>query len=249
MSEPSQGVHPSTLHRRSFVAAAGLGLAGGAAALAPSVADARGRPRPRDLAALAVEKEVADVLLTERWARDMQQWDVMRDQFHRDSLVDISWIRTSGPEFVRLSKEGFEAGSRTGHVLSPVLVKVNGKRAVADTGSIIEVRFTLAGVVAFLTAFGRIVERIERRRGVWRISRLQVIYQFDFLTPENPAETIVLDAQRGERYRAAYRGLSYWVEATRGAAAVRDDLPGIDRPETIRTLYSSNAAWLSGGAA
>lgn len=234
------------LARRTLLTAAGAGVAG--ATLASASASAH-HPHggSRSPAELVVEHEVERVLITERWARDMAQWDVMLAQFWPDSLVDISWIRTNGPDFVRLSRASFERGSRSAHALSPPLINVNGNRATADTGSIIAGRLSVGGVAAFLTSFGRIVERIERRRGVWRISELRVIYQFDYLTPDNPADTLPVDAQRWARYRPAYRALSYWVEETQGAAAVRDDLPGVDRPETIQALYDANNAWLAGG--
>ncbi|MFE6365691.1 nuclear transport factor 2 family protein [Streptomyces sp. NPDC057806] len=161
--------------------------------------------------------------------------------------MDISWIRASGPDFVRLSRQSFEAGGRSCHVLSPVLIQVNGDRATADTGVVIAGRLTVGGVCAFLTAYSRLVERLERRGAPWRISELRCVYQFDYLTPENPDEALDLDPGRLARYQSSYSALSYWVEETRGAANVRDDLPGVDRPETIGDLYHANAAWLAQG--
>jgi hypothetical protein len=38
-----------------------------------------------------------------------------------------------------------------------------------------------------------------------------------------------------------------YVQEERGAK-MRDDLPGIDRPESIAQLYSRNTAWLKGVA-
>ncbi|MBV9716026.1 MAG: nuclear transport factor 2 family protein [Solirubrobacterales bacterium] len=217
---------------------------------APAGISASAHVRDRDRSPnLAEVHEVETVLTTERWARDMARWDVMLEQYHPDSLVDISWIRTSGPEFVRLSRESFDRGSRSAHVLSPPLIHVNGTRATADTGSIIVGRLSVGGVSAFLTSFGRIVERIEKRRDTWRIAQLEVIYQFDYLTADNPADTLPVETQRWTRYRPSYRALSYWVEETQGSGAVRYDLPGVDRPETIDALYNANNAWLAAAAA
>lgn len=238
--------NPTPQFLRRAVLAGGAGLAGMGLTAHPAAAAHTPGPavRPTDL---ATQKEIETVVLTERWARDMARWEVMAEQFHPDSLVDISWIRTSGPEFVRLSRQSFEAGSRSCHVLSPVLIQVNGDRATADTGVVIAGRLGVGGVNAFLTAYSRIVERLEKRGPHWRISELKCIYQFDYLTPENPDDTLDLDAGRLARYRPSYSALSYWVEETRGAAKVRDDLPGVDRPETIADLYDANDAWLSQG--
>lgn len=105
----------------------------------------------------------------------------------------------------------------------------------------------MSGVDDFLTAYSRIVERLEKRGREWRISVVKCIHQFDRLTPINPDETVHLDSDRLAGYRPSYSALSYWVEETRGAAAVRDDLPGVDRPETIDALYNANNAWLAQG--
>ncbi|MGW5640326.1 nuclear transport factor 2 family protein [Streptomyces sp. NPDC003832] len=231
---------------RRAVLAGGAGLAGAGLAAHPAAAAGHSNPAV-GLKDLTVQKEIENVVLTERWARDMAQWDVMAEQFHPDSLVDISWIRTSGPEFVRLSRQSFDGGGRSCHVLSPVLIQVNGDRATADTGVVIAGRMSVGGVGVFLTAYSRIVERLEKRGRDWRISELKCVYQFDYLTPENPGDTVELDPGRLARYRPSYSALSYWVEETRGAAAVRDDLPGVDRPDTINDLYRANAAWLARG--
>lgn len=243
---PDQHDHNTPALLRRAVLAGGVGLAGvGMAALPASAAPSPGPSlRPEDL---AVQKEVESVVLTERWARDMARWDVMAEQFHPDSRVDISWIRTNGPEFVDLSRQSFEAGGRSCHVLSPILIHVHGNRATADTGAIIAGQISVSGADVFLTAYSRIVERLERRGQQWRISELKCIYQFDYLTPMNPGETVDLDSDRLAGYRPSYSALSYWVEETRGADAVRDDLPGVDRPETIDELYDANNAWLAQG--
>ncbi|MFC9469068.1 nuclear transport factor 2 family protein [Streptomyces coelicoflavus] len=127
MSDQHNNPSPALMRRAVLaggVAMAGMGItAHPAAAAVPSPVSAF---RPQDL---AVHQEIETVVLTERWARDMAQWDAMAEQFHPDSLVDISWIRTDGPEFVRLSRQSFEAGGRSCHVLSPVLIRVNGDRA------------------------------------------------------------------------------------------------------------------------
>jgi hypothetical protein len=47
---------------------------------------------------------ISQLVLPERLSRDFGLWEQMRDCFHDDSGVRISWITASGPEFVRRSK-------------------------------------------------------------------------------------------------------------------------------------------------
>ena len=44
---------------------------------------------------------VSQLVLRERLSRDFGLWEQMRDCFYDDSVVRISWITASGPEFVR----------------------------------------------------------------------------------------------------------------------------------------------------
>ena len=58
---------------------------------------------------------ISQLILRERASRDLGLWEQMSDCFHDDSVVRISWIKASGPEFVRRSKEMAER-----NVLTPV---------------------------------------------------------------------------------------------------------------------------------
>src|SRR5262249_17728404 len=72
---------------------------------------------------------VTQLVLRERLSRDLGLWEQMRDCFHDDSVVRISWINASGPEFVRRSKEMAERNVRASHRLGPILVTPAGDRA------------------------------------------------------------------------------------------------------------------------
>ena len=192
--------------------------------------------------------DIASIVIRERWARDSCRWQTMRDCFHEDSVVDISWVRSSGPEFVERSRASFEAGVRSVHVHGPVTVEREGDRATADLGALVEIQFELHGVPCALSAFARLVERLERRdAGGWRIAELRAVYHFDKLVAAIPGPQPAADPERIARYRPSYRMLSHWVAETQGEGAVRHDLPGIDRPDLVAALYDENAAWLRGG--
>src|SRR5665213_2309384 len=106
---------------------------------------------------------IISVVTGERRARDLGLWDEMLAGFHPDAVVDISWVRASGPEFVELSRRSLEAGVRSVHVLGPVSVECNADRgrALADVGALIEVHAELLGTPCAITAFARLVERLE----------------------------------------------------------------------------------------
>jgi hypothetical protein len=64
---------------------------------------------------------VSQLVLRERLSRDFGLWEQMRDCFYDDSVVRISWITASGPEFVRRSKEMAERNVKASHLAWPNL--------------------------------------------------------------------------------------------------------------------------------
>lgn len=186
---------------------------------------------------------VIDLVQTERAARDQGQWDRMAACYHADSTVSISWIETTGPEFVAASKAAFANGIRHLHRMSPTLVTLNGSRALAETGCVILLPGTIGGVAVTVCADARLFARAEKR-GVWRLTRLAGLYLTDSWHFEN-GQYPEIDHARLATYRQPYRHLSYLL-AESGKQA-RADLPALDRPELCDALYRAEGVWLADG--
>src|SRR5271157_3206475 len=88
---------------------------------------------------------VSQLVLRGMVSRDLGWWEQMRDCFHDDSVVRISWIKASGPEFVRRSKEMAERKVQASHRLGPIFVTLAGDRTIAQLAAIIDTPFTLKG--------------------------------------------------------------------------------------------------------
>jgi hypothetical protein len=187
---------------------------------------------------------VAEVVQTERAARDQGQWARMAACFHPDSVVSISWIETSGADFVAASEKAFASGMRHLHQMAPTLVTLNGDRALAESGAAILLGGRIGGVEVMVTSHARMHARVERRDGVWKIVRLGAVYFEDAMVARIPGETPVLDAARLAGYRPSLRFLSYLLEE--GGKTPRADLAGIDRPDLVEAMLGAEQAWLSG---
>ena len=193
--------------------------------------------------ALTVDKfAIAEVVQTERAARDQAQWGRMRECFHPDSLVELSWFQGTGPEFVRASQRLYEAGTRAVHQMGMTLARVNQNRALAETGCTLLLRGNMGGAAVLVTVYTRMFARAERREGGWRIANLRSVYQYDTLTSEDPAHPPVLERERLDQYRESYRHLCYYL-AEIGQTPTQDR-PGVDRPELIKTLQDADERWL-----
>lgn len=190
---------------------------------------------------------VAEVVQTERAARDQGQWERMAACFHPDSVVRISWIETSGPAFVEASRQAFAAGLRHLHQMAPTLVRLDGDRALAESGAAILLGGTIGGVEVLVTCQARMHARVERRGGEWRIARLGAVYFDDAISARIAGEVPTLDRGRLDRYRRPLRFMSYLLEE--GGKTPLADLAAIDRPDLVEAMLAAEEAWLHAGPA
>jgi hypothetical protein len=106
---------------------------------------------------------VSQLVLRERFSRDLELWEQMRDCFHDDSMVRISWMKASGPEFVRRSKEMAERNVQASHRLGPIFVTLGRRPRDRATR-----RYHDHGFGCSLTG--------RARRGIVRVSRFFVSF-------------------------------------------------------------------------
>lgn len=185
---------------------------------------------------------VSQLVLRERESRDLGNWDTMRDCFHPDSRVRISWFNGSGPDFVEGSIDMAQRGMLAKHRLAPVLVTLSGDRALASLTAIIDIPQTINGIDMVLSAHGRFIYRAERRDNVWRLYSFDCIYMRDELNPAVPGQSIHIDPAEVQGLRSSYRNLAWCLIKT--GYEVDPDLPGEDRPETVKAILDEVHAWL-----
>ncbi len=196
---------------------------------------------PRAVLEAADVSAVSQLVLRERHSRDFGLWQQMRDCFHEDSVVQLSWIDASGPEFVRRSEEMARRNVNVSHRVSPILVTLAGDRAIAQFTGAINIPFTLNGTEVMVSSHSLFLFRAERREQVWRISGFNMVYQRDEIAPVIPGQEIAIDPEAMKSFRPSYRLLSYCLTA--GGFPVRNDLAGIDRPELVDALMREIYGW------
>ncbi|GLS99388.1 hypothetical protein GCM10007897_07670 [Sphingobium jiangsuense] len=192
------------------------------------------------------DRTAIDTLIQfERTARDTGQWDVMAQCYHPDSLVEVSWFQGSGKEFAERSSQIAGGKVYTFHQMSPAAVTVRGDRALAETGCCIHALSDLDGVEIDLTSHTRLLWRAVREGGEWLLFGMRAYYISDTIVPINPGQPLVIDQDMFGGMRKSYRCIAYSM--ARAGFAVRDDLPGIDRPETVAALRVQEQQWLAEG--
>lgn len=185
---------------------------------------------------------ITQLVLTERECRDLGRWEEMRDCFHPDSRVRLSWFTGSGPDFVTGSIDMARRGMLAKHRLGPVRVQLKGDRALASLVGAIDIPATVDGIELQLSSLARFLYRAERREGRWRLKSFDAIYLRDELHPAVPGQAVPVTAAQVAGYRSAYRMLSF-VLANQGYA-VNAELPGEDRPDLATALYRELYDWV-----
>jgi hypothetical protein len=184
---------------------------------------------------------ITQLILRERDARDLGRWDQLRDCYHPDSLIRISWFRGNAADFVAGSIDMAKRGVLATHRLAPIGVTLAGDRALAWLTAIIDIPINAAGVEALLASVARLLYRAERRNGAWRLAGFDAIYRRDGLTPRVPGQRIAIDPAALAGFRPSYRLLS-WSLAQQGYA-IDGDLPGEDRPDLVDALTRELDTW------
>ena len=184
---------------------------------------------------------ITQLILREWVSRDLGLWEQMRDCFHDDSVVRISWINASGPEFVRRSKEMAERNVQASHRLGPIFVTLAGDRAIAQLVVIVDIPFKLEGVEVMLSSHARLLLRAERREGVWRLFGFDPVYLRDEIAPVIPGQTVAIDPGALKAFRPTYRFLSYCFASV--GYPVPNDLAGVDRPNLVDALVREIYGW------
>jgi SnoaL-like domain len=183
--------------------------------------------------------------LVENWVlwRDAGDWERFATVWHDDGFMMATWFQGPAPDFIRVSREGFERGVSILHFLGGFTVDVAGERAIAQTKMTISQRAELDGVTVDVVCTGRFYDFLERRDGRWGIVLRQPIYEKDRLDPVDPSAKVKLDDELLSQFPDGYRHLAYLQTAA--GFDVKRDMPGLVGPE-VELLYQRGTAWLDG---
>lgn len=197
--------------------------------------------------------EIGEVLLRERAAKDLSRWDEMAGCFAPDSFVRISWFQGSGPGFVKAARARATAGGTASfHEIGAVSVTLHEDRALAHASCTVHLRGRLDPTASDAVEFDiasrqRLAWRVRRIDGQWFIDRLDAIYMREMIAPVDPAARVPGDfLASADGHRPTYRFLSLLL-AGRGHR-IDPDLPGIDRPDLVEAMLSSQQSWLDAAA-
>ncbi|KAK5702379.1 hypothetical protein LTR17_022376 [Elasticomyces elasticus] len=136
------------------------------------------------------EAEIKSLLVRERYYRDMQQWENMRQCYHSDAAktsINITWYHGDVDGFVAGCEQmAARKSASSSHTVCPVVVAIDGDRAVSESMGTILARFRYEERSYDCSSYGRFVSRLERSAGEWKMLTLEVIYDRDSIQSVTP---------------------------------------------------------------
>ena len=185
-------------------------------------------------------QDIAD-LMTGWIRRDLGEWDRLRELFHPDGRIEVTWFEGPASEFVDASARMGASELRAKHLITAPVVtfSADGMRAVSETNAVIVAENVRLGLGC--EAHARFVDRLERRDMVWRILNRSCVYDFGSFT--FPVGVVEIDRAALEKYPREYAALAYLLEVSgypvRRVFATRGS-------ELERTVKQSALDWLRG---
>jgi hypothetical protein len=195
------------------------------------------------------EYEITRVRRLWAFSRDHNDWQALESCFHPDATVVISWFAGPAAGFVERSKQAAatrKPEERSSHWLGNARASVHRNRGLLETDVQILNRDYLDGHLFDCTCYGRFFDWLEKRDGVWRISRWTCVYDKDRLEPVLP----------GPIPPGFYDDLALAGPASSSAVIrLRQKKKGTTVPaglimggsEDEQRLKREGAAWLAGG--
>ena len=150
---------------------------------------------------------IAD-LMTGWIHRDLAEWDKLRELFHPDGTIEVTWFEGRASDFVDGSMRMGKSAMRTKHFVASPGVTFKGNKAVVETNAMIVGENTYLDLGA--VGHNRFYDMVEKREGAWKIVKRQSIYDMAYFT--FPRGVVEVDRKTLEPHPREYAALAYLLE-------------------------------------
>ena len=142
--------------------------------------------------------------------RDLGEWAQLRDLFHPEGTIEISWCEGLASDFVDGSMRMGASDLRTKHLITLPRITFNadGNKATLETNAVIIAENVKLNIGC--ECHNRFFDLAEKRDGVWKLFHRQSIYDMGTFTfPQGWVEIAQKDVVR---YPREYAPLAYLLE-------------------------------------
>lgn len=156
------------------------------------------------------ERQQLNDLINGWMHRDLGEWAQLRDLFHPDGTIEITWFEGLGSDFVEGSMRMGASDLRTKHLIATPAVTFNatGSKAILETNAIIIAENVKLNIGC--ECHNRFYDLAEKRDGVWRLFHRQSVYGMGTFT--FPMGPVAIDQSIVAKYPREYAALAYLLE-------------------------------------
>ncbi|MEM5448514.1 nuclear transport factor 2 family protein [Paraburkholderia guartelaensis] len=140
--------------------------------------------------------------------RDLGEWDKLRELFHPDGEIEVTWFEGPAADFIEGSRRMGGSALKTKHLIGTPIVTFHGERAVVETNAVIVA--DNAALNLGCAAHNRFFDKVERRDGVWKLVKRQSIYDMGSFT--FPNGIVEIEQEVVAKYPREYAALAYLLE-------------------------------------
>lgn len=193
-------------------------------------------------------EQITQLVTKERQYRVRNENEALAGVYWPDAEVETSWQKGKLNSFVghttsEMGQNGLPIVTR---VCGPVVHQRSATRAYVESPTISDYWEQLAGTEVVLTEYMRLLYRVEKRDGEWKIHAMQSLYESDTLAPAVPGTPLSLDTALLQTLRHPYRFLAY--TRLKNGGQIGQDLLGVDQPAAVAAAYAALEAWAQAGA-
>ena len=187
-------------------------------------------------------EKINQLIVSERLYRVTQRTTEHAKCFAENAIIRTSWQSGNVASFVGQHPTENSAESFNVNRCGGALIHLKNNRAFVEYPSTTIRSVKVNGVDAVLTSYMRLLYRVEKISGEWKILEMISINEADELAPTIPNEDLKINSDDAKNLRVSYRWLAY-VRKNAGGE-ISENLLGTDRPDEVKKIYDEALNWL-----
>lgn len=186
---------------------------------------------------------INNLIVAERIYRASHRNEELAKCYADDAKINTSWQSGGVNSFIGKGSDEVVAELPMVNRCGGALIYQNGDKSFVEYPTTTTRGVYVNDVEATLTSYMRLLYRVEKRNGEWKITAMTSINESDQLTSAIPGQDLKINPADVKGLRLSYRWLSYTRQIIGGT--ISQDLPGTDRPEEVKKIYAEELDWLN----
>ncbi len=186
---------------------------------------------------------INNLIVAERMYRVSHRNEELANCYAGDAQIHTSWQSGGVNTFVGQTSSEMVEELPIVNRCGGALIYQNGDKAFVEYPTTTIRGVYVNDVEAVLTSYMRLLYRVEKRNGDWKITSMTSINESDELAPAIPGQDLKINPEDVKGLRLSYRWLAYTRRIAGGT--INQDLEGTDRPEEVKRIYDAEFGWLN----